>query len=195
MHHMNLAAEAVARILQFGNAQAAPSGGELGVFGGDAGEQRVGAVQIDARAGAGHERAEHGAALQVLFADRSGQRGVPGSGPRRIQLVARAEAMERGKDLVRNFGLHGDQIERGHADGAARAHALRSHVEQLPVQIESLGRAQKAARQHKRDQQLLAHGQGVHLGHGTDMSELEGRTTRAGIRASRAAMASARAKP
>ncbi len=32
-------------------------------------------------------------------------------------------------------------------------------------------------------------------GMGTDMSELEGRTTRAGIRASRAAMASAKAKP
>ena len=43
---MNLPAKAVADILQFSDTQAAPTGGKLGIFGGDAGEQRVGAIEI-----------------------------------------------------------------------------------------------------------------------------------------------------
>jgi hypothetical protein len=74
-----------------------------------------------------------------------------------------AQPVQRGKDLVRNLRLHRDQIQRSHANRSARAHALRGHVEQLPVQVEALFRAQKAARQHKRDQQLLSHGKRVHL--------------------------------
>ena len=57
--------------------------------------------------------------------------------------------MQRGKNFVRNLALHGDQIEGGHANRSARAHALRADIEQLPVQVESFIGAEKIAGEHK----------------------------------------------
>ena len=75
-HHVNLAAETVAHILQLGDAEAAPSGREFRVGRGDARKQGMGAVKIGARAGAHHERTEQRATLQIAFADGAGQRAL-----------------------------------------------------------------------------------------------------------------------
>ena len=48
VHHVNLSAESVAHILQLGDAEAAPSRGKLRILRGDAGEERVGLVEIGA---------------------------------------------------------------------------------------------------------------------------------------------------
>ena len=40
------------------------------------------------------------------------------------------------------------RVEGRHADGAAGAHALPGHIEQLPVQVEALFRTHEIARQH-----------------------------------------------
>ena len=174
VHDVNLAPEAVADVLELGDAQPAPAGGEFGVGGRDAGEQRLGVVQVGARAGAHHEGAEQRAGLEILFADPAGE-GPTGSigrvaggrareiDPHRVHAVGGRKAVERGKDFVGDFGLHGDQVQRSDADGAARAHALRGHVEQLPVQVEALFRAEKIAGKDEGDEQLLAHRERVHL--------------------------------
>jgi len=74
--------------------------------------------------------------------------------------------MQRGKDLVRNLCLHRDKIERGHANGSAGTDALGCDVKKLPVEVEALFGAQKAAGKHKRDKQMLANRERVHLRHG-----------------------------
>ena len=48
VHEVDLAAKAVAGILQLCDAQATPAGGKLGVSGGDTGEQGVGAIKVGA---------------------------------------------------------------------------------------------------------------------------------------------------
>ncbi len=57
-HHVNLAAKAVARILQLGDAEAGPRGGKARIGGGDTGKQSMGVVKVGTRPGAHHERAE-----------------------------------------------------------------------------------------------------------------------------------------
>src|SRR5690349_14402559 len=71
---MNLAAETVASILELGDAQAGPSRCKRGFLAGDAGEERMGAVEIGTRARAHHKAAEEGAGLEIFFADWAGQR-------------------------------------------------------------------------------------------------------------------------
>ena len=61
-------------------------------------------------------------------------------------LVGGAEPVQRGKHFVGNLGLHRDQIQRRNANGAARAHALRGHIEQLPVQVEAARRSAESCR-------------------------------------------------
>ena len=93
----------------------------------------------------------------------------PGSEPSRgarpwpINLVARPQPVQRGKHFVRDLSLHGNQVKRSHLDRPARSHTLRSNIEQLPVQIESYLRAHKTSREHKGNQQSLAHRKRVHL--------------------------------
>ena len=172
VHHVNLPAETVARVLQFGNAQPGPSRGKCRVGRGHAREQRMRAIQIGARARAHHERAQERTRLQIFFAHRPGERSVARRSSRRCGSRARlprfnafgcAHALEGGEDFNGNLGLHRDQIERRHANRSARAYALRGHVEQLPVQIEAAFRAHEVSREHKLDQQLLPHGQRIEL--------------------------------
>jgi hypothetical protein len=66
-------------------------------------------------------------------------------------------------------------------------------VEQLPVEVEALLGAQEVAGEDELHQQLLADASGVELLAGMAISELDGRTTSDGMRARRAAMASASA--
>ena len=71
--------------------------------------------------------------------------------------------MEGCEDLIGDFALDGDQIERCNADGSAGADALRTNVEQLPVQVESIFRTEKIAGENEGDQQLAPDGERVHL--------------------------------
>ena len=81
-------------------------------------------------------------------------------------LLQFPQALQGGKDFVADLRLHRDEVEGRHADGAAGAHALPGHVEQLPVEVEALFRTHEIARQHELHQQLLSHGQRIHLLHG-----------------------------
>ena len=171
-HYVNLPAKSVTRVLQFGDAQPGPSRCKCRIGRGDAREQRVRAIQIGARTGAHHERAEQRLRLQILFAHRPRQRAVSlGSACRAgsrsalhgFDAFGGAHALKRGEDLVRNFRLHCDQVQRGHANRPARAHTLRGHVEKLPAQVESVFRAYEASCQHELHKQFLPHGQGIEL--------------------------------
>ena len=67
LDHMHLSAQAVARVLQVRDAQAGPGGRVVLILLHDAGEHLAGAVEVVQRAGARHERRQHGARLQVLL--------------------------------------------------------------------------------------------------------------------------------
>ena len=69
-------AESVAHVLELGDTEAAPSGSELRILGGDAREQCVGFIEIVLRTRTHHERTKQSARLQILFAHRAGQRSV-----------------------------------------------------------------------------------------------------------------------
>src|SRR5690348_3028015 len=108
MNHVNLSAESMARILQFGNAQPCPAEREAGVLRGDAREERMRAVEVGAGAGAHHECAEQGAPLQILFAHRAGQR-TAANGSRslrgwRFNAVGSTQSMQRSENLIGNLG-------------------------------------------------------------------------------------------
>ena len=163
MHHVDLSAEAVAHILQLGDAEAAPAGGILRVFGSDPREERVSTIEIEARAGAHHERTEHGASLKVVLADRAGKRGIARRGARSVHLFPGRQAVQGGKNFIGYLGLYGDEIERSNANGAAGANASGADIEQLPVEIEAFVGTKKAAREHIRDKQFLSNLQRVHL--------------------------------
>ncbi len=130
-------------------------------------KKRMRPVQIAARTRPHHERTQQRPRLQIILAHRPRQRSVSGrvSCPCSpgIHLIPGPQPVQRCKNFVRNLRLHRNQIQRSHANRAARPHALRSHVEQLPVQIEPFIRTQKTPRQHKRNQQLLPDRQRIHL--------------------------------
>ena len=66
---VHLAAEAVARVLKVGDAEAGPAGGVVFVLLDDGVEELAGAVEVVAAAGAGHEGGEDGAGLEILFGE------------------------------------------------------------------------------------------------------------------------------
>ena len=66
---MHLAAEAVASVLEVGDAEAGPAGGVVFVLFDDAVEELAGAIEFFAAAGAGHEGGEEGAGLEVILGD------------------------------------------------------------------------------------------------------------------------------
>ncbi len=66
---VHLAAEAVRGVLEMGDAEAGPAGGEVGVLLDDGLEELAGAVEVFPAAGAGHEGGEDGAGLEVLLGD------------------------------------------------------------------------------------------------------------------------------
>ncbi len=76
--HVHLAAEAVARVLEMGDAEAGPGGSVVFVLGDDGVEEFAGAVEVFAAAGAGHEGGEDGAGLQILLGEGLIQRGGGG---------------------------------------------------------------------------------------------------------------------
>ncbi len=162
---------------------------------GDAGKERVGTVEVGAGAGANHEGAEQGAGLEIFLTDGAGERAVTSGGTLDIDLIASAETVQGRENLVGDFGLDGDEVERGHADGSTGADAEGGDVEQLPVEVEAVFRAQEAAGEDKDTSRRWPTESGSICAMGRDMRSAGGRTTRAGIRARRAAMASARANP
>ena len=164
--HMHLAAEAVARVLQVGDAQAGPCGRVLLVLLEHALKQPAGAVQVVQRAGARHERRQHGARLQILLRQALARAiGAVSRAPstEAVGVLQIAKALQRGEDFVADLGLHADQVERGDVDGAACAHRLRGDVQQLPVQVEARVRAHEVAGKHEPHQQLFADGERVEL--------------------------------
>ena len=62
--------------------------------------------------------------------------------------------------------MHRDQVKGSNTDGSAGADTLRGDIEQLPVEVEALFGAEKTAGKDKRDQQIFADGERIHLGHG-----------------------------
>ena len=168
VHDVNLAAESVARVLQLGDAEAGPARRKV------RGSLVVTLVNSAwARSRSPREPVRTMNELSRARPCRYSSLTGPGSEPLRgllrgvsragFDAVGGAQAVERGEDFVGDLGLHGDQVERSNADGAAGAHALRGDVEQLPVEIEALLGTQKAAREHEGDQQALADGKRVHL--------------------------------
>jgi hypothetical protein len=66
-HDVEVAAESVTDILELGDAEAGPGGGEGGVALGDGLEKLAGAVEVGAAAGALHESGEEGLGLEVFL--------------------------------------------------------------------------------------------------------------------------------
>jgi hypothetical protein len=96
----------------------------------------VSTIEVSFRPGANHKRAEEGAGLEILFAHGAAEGAVARRRSRRIRLLGGTETVESGEDLVGYFGLDGDEVEGGDADGSAGAHALRTDVEELPAEVE-----------------------------------------------------------
>ena len=148
-----------------GDTEAGPGGGVFFILTGTTEvEELAGAVEIVAAAGAGHEGGEHGASLQVLL----GEGLVEGACRRCAGTIVFlrgkvAEALQGAEDLVADLGLHGDEVEGGHVDGAAGADALVGNVEQLPVEVEAFVGAQEVAGEDELDQELLAYAKRVEL--------------------------------
>jgi hypothetical protein len=75
---VHLATEAVARVLEMGDAEAGPGGGVVLILRDDGGKELAGAIEVFAAAGAGHEGGEDGAGLQVLLGEGLIQRDCGG---------------------------------------------------------------------------------------------------------------------
>ena len=196
--HMHLAAQAVARVLEMRDAEAGPRGGVILVLLNDVFEEAAGAVEVVERAGARHERREHGARLQVLLGESlverdAAERARLARVRRRCSVLQVADALQRGEDFVADFGLHADEVEGCDVDGSARAHGLRGNVEQLPVQVEAGAGAHEVAGEHEAHQQLLADGERVELLRGDRHQRAGGPDDERGHAGRRAAMASASA--
>ena len=159
---MHLAAEAVAGVLEMGDAEAGPAGGVVLVLLDDGVEELAGAVEVVAAAGAGHEGGEHGAGLQVLLGEvrraREAARWLFSCGGWQV-----AEALQGAEDFVADLGLDADEVEGGDVDGAAGADALAGDVEQLPVEVEALVGAEEVAGEDEVDEQFFADAEGVEL--------------------------------
>ncbi len=123
-------------------------------------KELAGAIQILAASGAGHERRKYSAGLQILFGEVLRQRG---SAMIFVCALQVAKALQGAEDLVADLRLDCDQIERGDVDGAAGANALAGHVEELPVEIESLVGAQEVSCKDKMHQQLFADAERIEL--------------------------------
>jgi hypothetical protein len=107
---MHLAAEAVAGVLEVGDAEARPAGGVVVVLLDDAVEEVAGAVELFATAGAGHEGGEQGAGLEIVLGDGliEGERAEWGGAGVVADAVEVAEALEGAEDFVADLGLDAD---------------------------------------------------------------------------------------
>jgi hypothetical protein len=78
-------------------------------------------------------------------------------------LVELSEPLERGEDFVANFVLDGNKVEGWNTDGAPGANALTGDIEQLPVEIKALFRADEIAGEDPLDEQLVSDFERIHL--------------------------------
>ena len=162
---VHLATEAVAGILKVGDAEAGPAGGVELVLFDDGLEEFAGAVEVVAAAGAGHEGREDGAGLEVFFGDACAEGGSGGGGGAGgvVGVLKVADALQGAEDFVADFGLDGDEIERGHVDGTAGADGLAGDVEELPVEVEAFVGAEEVSGEDEVDEEFLADTEWVEL--------------------------------
>ena len=199
MHHVNLPGESVTHILQFGNAEAAPSGGKFRILAGHFSKQRVRAIQIAPRTGAHHERTQHRARLQILLAHRAGQRSLARAHARRIHLLRlqccwrrSARAMRQTLRSKFQFARRSNQVK---PPGSLRRSARFASPHRA---VASSDRTRYRSAQNCPPAQTKPAIAGPPKADpfarsAIDISVLDGRTTSAGMRASRAAIASANA--
>jgi len=67
------------------------------------------------------------------------------------------------KHFIADLGLDAHEIKGGHIDRASGSHALAWHVEELPVEIETLVRTEKVSREDEINEKLLAYAQWIEL--------------------------------
>ena len=161
---MHLAAEAVAGVLEVGDAEAGPAGGVVLVLLDDGGEELAGAVEVVAAAGAGHEGGEDGAGLEILLGEVLVERGEASAvrwfscggwrSPKPCRVL---------KTSLQISDLDGDEVEGGDVDGAAGADALAGDVEELPVEVEAFVGAEEVAGEDEVDEEFFADAEGVEL--------------------------------
>jgi len=105
---MDLTSEAVANVLEFGDAKTSPARRKFGVLLRDTGEESVCAVEVGLGSGANHEGTEECASLEVLFTYRTGQRSITSGRTRSVGLFGGSETVEGSEDFVGDFGLDSD---------------------------------------------------------------------------------------
>ena len=189
---VHLAAEAVARVLQVGDAEAGPAGGVVLVLLDDGFEELAGAVEVVAAAGAGHEGGEDGAGLQVLFGEIFGERGGavvvlvrrPWRSPKPCRVLKTSLQISDWTEMRSKEATLMEPPARTLWLGTSSSCQLRS---------KPLSERRKFPARTKWTSSFLPTLSGSSCWVGTVISELEGRTTSDGMRARRAAMASARA--
>ena len=160
------------------------------------GKQRVRAVKVAARTGAHHEGTQHRAGLQILLAHRAGQRRIARR-PAAAHQSGRLRSARAARQTLRSKFQSARRSSQAKPPGWPRpsARSASPHRAVASSGRNPISERTKLPASTNETSSCWPTESGSICAMGSDISVLDGRTTSAGIRASRAAIASANAYP